>query len=259
MIMVGGTVSLECQGKTRPNPLTHSASPVYNAWRHQVNTEGSSHPRKKTTGIGRLSINDEISPPNALRYGSTSKGEGEKMTPIRRDFWCLIFIVCLLLFLPISGKGTTNQWSVYFSPNGGCTEAIVKEIAAAKKSILVQAYSFSSAPIAKALVEAHKRGVKVEAIPDKSNKTDKYSAADFLLHADIPTRIDAAHAIAHNKVMIIDGETVITGSFNFTKAAEEKNAENLLIIKDKDLAAKYAENWKNDAGHSEVYTGMRGR
>jgi phosphatidylserine/phosphatidylglycerophosphate/cardiolipin synthase-like enzyme len=55
--------------------------------------------------------------------------------------------------------------------------------------------------------------------------------------------------------MIIDGETVITGSFNFTKAAEEKNAENLLIIKDKDLAGKYTENWKNHAGHSDVYNG----
>jgi phosphatidylserine/phosphatidylglycerophosphate/cardiolipin synthase-like enzyme len=55
--------------------------------------------------------------------------------------------------------------------------------------------------------------------------------------------------------MIIDGEIVITGSFNFTKAAEEKNAENLLIIKDKDLAGKYIENWKNHAEHSEVYKG----
>jgi phosphatidylserine/phosphatidylglycerophosphate/cardiolipin synthase-like enzyme len=84
---------------------------------------------------------------------------------------------------------------------------------------------------------------------------DKYSAADFLLHADIPTRIDAAHAIAHNEIMIIDGETVITGSFNFTKAAEEKSAENVLIIKDKELAGKYTDNWNNHAWHSEVYKG----
>lgn len=75
------------------------------------------------------------------------------------------------------------------------------------------------------------------------------------LHADIPTRIDAAHAIAHNKIMIIDGETVITGSFNLTKATEEKNAENLLIIQDKDLATRYAENLKFRAGYSEVYMG----
>ena len=70
-------------------------------------------------------------------------------------------------------------------------------------------------------------------------------------------KIDAQHAIAHNKVMIIDGETVITGSFNFTKAAEERNAENLLIIHDKKLAERYAENWQEHERHSEVYGGRR--
>lgn len=102
-------------------------------------------------------------------------------------------------------------------------------------------------------MDAHKRGVKVEAILDKSNKTGKYSSADFLAHAGILTLIDAAHTIAHNKIMIIDGETVITGSFNFTKAAEEKNAENLLIVRDNDLTERYIENWKNHAGDSEGY------
>jgi phosphatidylserine/phosphatidylglycerophosphate/cardiolipin synthase-like enzyme len=142
---------------------------------------------------------------------------------------------------------------VYFSPNGGCTEAIVKEITNAKSEILVQAYSFTSAPIAKALVDAHKRGVKVEAILDKSQRSEKYTSAAFLANSRIPTFIDARHAIAHNKIMIIDRETVITGSFNFTKAAEEKNAENLIIIKSKELAGIYSENWKKHLEHSERY------
>lgn len=68
---------------------------------------------------------------------------------------------------------------------------------------------------------------------------------------------DSAHAIAHNKVMVIDGETVITGSFNFTKAAEGNNAENLLIINDRKLASLYTKNWQNHAKHSEVYAGRR--
>lgn len=76
----------------------------------------------------------------------------------------------------------------------------------------------------------------MEVILDKSQKRKKYSPADFLAHAGTPMKIDAAHAIAHNKVMIIDGETIITGSFNFTRAAEDKNAESLLIIKGKTLA-----------------------
>ncbi|MCY2927499.1 MAG: phospholipase D family protein, partial [Planctomycetota bacterium] len=126
---------------------------------------------------------------------------------------------------------------------------------AAKQTVYVQAYSFTSAPIAKALVDAHKRSVKVLVILDKSQRTEKYSSADFVAHAGIPVQIDAAHAIAHNKIVIIDGETVITGSFNFTKGAEEKNAENLLVIRSKDLAAKYLENWQVHAKHSEAYAG----
>jgi phosphatidylserine/phosphatidylglycerophosphate/cardiolipin synthase-like enzyme len=63
-------------------------------------------------------------------------------------------------------------------------------------------------------------------------------AADVLANQGVPTKIDATHAIAHNKVMIIGGETVITGSFNFTKAAQARNCENLLIIRDQALAAR---------------------
>lgn len=119
--------------------------------------------------------------------------------------------------------------------------------------MLVQAYSFTSARIAEALVKAHRRGVKVQVLLDKSQRTEKYSSADFLANAGIMTKIDAAHAIAHNKVMIIDNEVVITGSFNFTKAAEESNAENLLVVRDKELASQYVENWQLHNEHSEPY------
>jgi phosphatidylserine/phosphatidylglycerophosphate/cardiolipin synthase-like enzyme len=102
------------------------------------------------------------------------------------------------------------------------------------------AYRSRSAPIAKALVEAHRRGVKVEVVLDKSQRTEKYSSATFVYNNGIPCFIDAQHAIAHNKVIVIDGLTVITGSFNFTKAAEDNTAENLLVIQDADMAAKYA-------------------
>jgi len=71
----------------------------------------------------------------------------------------------------------------------------------------------------------------------------------------VTTYIDSQHAIAHNKIMIIDKETVITGSFNFTKAAEEKNAENLLILKNKKLAEIYIKNWYKHKDHSEKYEG----
>ena len=144
---------------------------------------------------------------------------------------------------------------VYFSPHGGCTDAIVKEISRARSEILVQAYSFTNKEIAKALVDAHKRGIHTEIILDKSNKSQRYSAADFTFNMGIPTFIDAEHQIAHNKIMIIDTETVITGSFNFTKAAEEKNAENLLILKSKELAKVYFDNWNKHKAHRNIRGG----
>jgi phosphatidylserine/phosphatidylglycerophosphate/cardiolipin synthase-like enzyme len=104
-------------------------------------------------------------------------------------------------------------------------------------------------------VEAHKRGVKILAVLDKSQQTEKYSAATFLVNAGIQTLIDAQHAIAHNKVIVIDRATVITGSFNFTKAAEERNAENLLVIKEApELIKTYEANIQAHAAHSHPYT-----
>jgi phosphatidylserine/phosphatidylglycerophosphate/cardiolipin synthase-like enzyme len=148
---------------------------------------------------------------------------------------------------------------VCFTPKGNCTELIVNAVAGAKTSILVQAYIFTSAVIAKALLEAHKGGVQVQVILDKSNRTEKYSSADFLANQGVPTTIDAEHAIAHNKVMIIDGETVLTESFNFTKAAQEKNAENALIMRDQALIAQYTQNWQVHRQHSQRYVGRGAR
>jgi phosphatidylserine/phosphatidylglycerophosphate/cardiolipin synthase-like enzyme len=146
---------------------------------------------------------------------------------------------------------------VYFSPNGGCTDAILKQISQAKTEILLQAYSFTSKPIAQALIRAKQRGVKITAVLDKSNRSQQYSAATFLKNMEIPVFIDDQHAIAHNKIMIIDNRVVITGSFNFTAAAENKNAENLLVIEDlPDLTRAYRENFQNHLRHAVAYRGL---
>jgi phosphatidylserine/phosphatidylglycerophosphate/cardiolipin synthase-like enzyme len=165
----------------------------------------------------------------------------------------LAFFLTPSLSNPLNLTLSNTPTQVYFSPHGGCTEAIIQEIDRAKTEILVQAYSFTSQPIAKALFGAHKRGVKVQAILDKSQRSKKYTSATFLSNVGIPTYIDSDHAIAHNKVIVIDRETVITGSFNFTRAAEDRNAENLLIIKSKGLAWPYIDNWSQHKGHSEPY------
>ena len=167
--------------------------------------------------------------------------------------FAIVVALCLAdVSFAVGGAAPANI-QVYFSPKGGCTEAVVDALSKAQSTVLVQAYSFTSAPIAKALTDAHRRSVKIQVILDKSNQTDKYSAATFLKNYGIPTYIDDRHAIAHNKIIIIDGHTVLTGSFNFTKQAEEHNAENLLVIDDAALAAKYTENWKSHFAHCKPY------
>lgn len=170
----------------------------------------------------------------------------------------LSLLVCLSLAVPSFSESftSTGTTDVYCSPHGGATEAIVKEIDSARSEILVQAYSFTSKQIAQALVDARKRGIRIVAVLDRSQRREKYTSADFVAHAGIATYIDAAHAIAHNKIMVIDRSTLITGSFNFTKAAEEKNAENLLVIKgNRPLVERYIRNFEEHKHHSEVYAG----
>lgn len=143
---------------------------------------------------------------------------------------------------------------VAFSPDAGATELVVKAISSAKKSILVAAYSFTSKPIAQALVDAHKRGIDVKIVVDKSQKSARYTSATFLANMGIPTRVDSQHAIQHNKFMVIDGAHVETGSFNYTSAAEQRNAENAMIVwNNPKLATIYADNWRVHWEHSEPY------
>lgn len=127
--------------------------------------------------------------------------------------------------------GRILQMSVYFSPKGGCQDAVVQELARARREILVQAYSFTSKHICDALIEAKKRGVRVTILLDKSNEVERYSDLHVLLEQHLEPLIDAEHAIAHNKIILIDRKTILTGSFNFTHQAEGENAENLLVIK----------------------------
>ena len=86
---------------------------------------------------------------------------------------------------------------------------------------------------------------------------ERYTSATYLANHNVPTWIDAKHAIAHNKIILVDGKTIFTGSFNFTKAAEQKNAENLLIIEgDPKLYAEYLSNFEEHLSHSEKYEGL---
>jgi phosphatidylserine/phosphatidylglycerophosphate/cardiolipin synthase-like enzyme len=146
---------------------------------------------------------------------------------------------------------TTAQ--VYFSPKGGCTDAVLKMMAAAQSEILVQAFSFGSPALTDALLQAHSRGVKVALILDSSERMEGLTPAVILSNAGIPVYLDGKHALANNRVIIFDRRTVMTGSFNFNKASEEMNAENLLVLESKGVSALYRDNWMLHRQHSEPY------
>jgi len=140
---------------------------------------------------------------------------------------------------------------VRFSPDGGCTKLIVQSIEKAKNTLHIQTYQLTSEPITDAIIEAAKRGVTVHIILDKSNVGNRNSRKDSLSLAGIQVKIDRQHSINHNKVIVIDSQVVITGSFNFSKNAERSNAENCIAIHDPQVALQFIENYNLHEKHSD--------
>lgn len=153
----------------------------------------------------------------------------------------LLLLLCFTLFF---------QWQVFFSPNGGAENAIVRNIDSTRSHILVQAYSFTSQPIADALIRAKARGCFVSIVLDKGQRKAKSSQWQHCSEHDIPVAFDMRAKIQHSKVLVLDSSKVITGSYNFSKAADKSNAENLLILKDRALAIQYIQEWHKRKTHS---------
>jgi phosphatidylserine/phosphatidylglycerophosphate/cardiolipin synthase-like enzyme len=144
---------------------------------------------------------------------------------------------------PIPAEG---QVIAAFTPEHDIAELIADKISEAKTEVLVLAYLFTNRKITAALIRAHKRGVKVEVVADRAQTFNlaQTTIRDFL-GAGVPVWLDNRFAAAHNKVMVIDGATVITGSFNFTQAAQSRNAENVLVsLNARKLAAQYVDNYQ---------------
>ncbi len=146
---------------------------------------------------------------------------------------------------------TETQIHTCFAPDGDCMGLIVSNIDAARVRILVQAYVFTSQEIANALIRAHQRKVEVQMLIDKGAVTFRGSKINLLLQAGIPIRIDKTVGLAHNKIMIIDDECVLTGSFNWTDSAQTRNAENLVMIRGKTHCSVFKENWYKRASVGE--------
>lgn len=147
--------------------------------------------------------------------------------------------------LPASGT-----MEVFFPPWDDAETAIVTSIGDARHSVFVQAYAFTSRAIARALVEARRRGVAVEVLADaEMNRRAGGNSIPTLLAAGIPVAFETRYNAAHNKVILVDPDSprcaVLTGSYNFTWSAQARNAENLLILRgNRPLARLYLENWR---------------
>ena len=161
------------------------------------------------------------------------------------------------LSLPATAMECEGNKCVCFTKRGeDCAAIAAAEIAKAQSTVDIQAYSFTEPRIAKALEDDEARGVKVRAIFDKTDPNARGGKADEIASAGIPSAIDYDVAIAHNKVIVIDGQTTVGGSFNYTVSANEKNAENMTLISDDPTwAGFYEDNFAFRLQQSRPYTG----
>ena len=144
-------------------------------------------------------------------------------------------IVFLVVFSSLKLSAQTPlpagvSFDLGFSPSGSSLEVVLKAISSAKSTLLVACYEFTSRDIAAALEAAAHHGIKVRIVADYKAAHDRYSQVPVIKAAGIPVRLDDHYAIFHHKFIIIDSVSVETGSFNYTTAAIEHNAENALVL-----------------------------
>lgn len=141
---------------------------------------------------------------------------------------------------------------VLFCPEDGCSDSLIQIFDRANETIDVAVYSFTHSDIAEALVRAKGRGVRVRVILESEQLTS-YSQYGKLKSAGVEVVIDRNEYLMHNKFAVIDGKVVVTGSFNYTVAADRRNDENLIMIFDEGVAGKY------EAEFEEMWSGVYGR
>ncbi len=136
-------------------------------------------------------------------------------------------------------------YEVGFSPGGTALSVVLDSIRQSRKSVLMACYGFTSRRIARALIEAERRGVRVAVVADYEASRERYSLLSLLSRNGIAVRRDARYAIEHNKFIVVDGEAVELGSFNMSESAATRNAEDALLLDNvPGLAASYAAEWR---------------
>lgn len=138
-----------------------------------------------------------------------------------------------------------SEFATGFSPDGSAEALLLQTIAGARHDIRVAAYVFSSKPVTRALLDAEQRGVQVRLVADADGSSSHGSTEKELAAGGVPVRLNDHYAIHHDKFMVIDEDTVETGSFNYTGSAASRNAENVLVIRHAPaLAASYTRAWQ---------------
>ncbi|RKZ31809.1 phospholipase D family protein [bacterium] len=133
---------------------------------------------------------------------------------------------------------------VCFSPGGNCREMIIDYIESATNNIDIAIYSITNLELARALVQAYSRDVKIRVVADDRNIDSKYGKSVYLADSGIPVRYDDSRGYMHHKFAIIDGKTVITGSYNWSNSAETRNNENVIVVKNGNIARVYSDEFE---------------
>jgi phosphatidylserine/phosphatidylglycerophosphate/cardiolipin synthase-like enzyme len=164
-------------------------------------------------------------------------------------------LAALFVFGPVvraaPGAVPSSRLDVGFSPDGSAERRVLEAIRSARRSIRLAAYSFTAAPVVRALIDAKRRGVDVAVLVDHKYNLERDSsgkaraALNLLVNAGIPTRTVAAFSIQHSKYAVIDGLHVQTGSYNYSASAARHNSENVLVVwHNTSLARAYLDNWR---------------
>jgi len=154
-------------------------------------------------------------------------------------------VLAALICLSLAAPAQSVDYEVAFSPRGKSLELVLSTIHSAKKSIRVAAYSFMSKPIAAALADACKRGVDVKVVADRAGNSDRYTTVTYLANQGVPVRLNGQYAIMHHKFMLIDGIHLQTGNFTYSADAGNKNAENVLVLRDVPvMVEQYEREWE---------------
>ena len=175
---------------------------------------------------------------------------------LRSFLLCLLIVISVGSVVRVARPIEQDGVAVRFSPDGGCADAVLEAMRGARRTLDVACYHITHADIARAMIDANRRGISVRVVMDQSQAQQKYSSATTLHNNGVPVLIWPS-GLMHNKYVIVDGKTIVTGSYNFTKGGDRENAENLLVIRDRPrIAAAYRQNFDRLVKESTRYTGI---